>query len=405
MAHSTKGSASRKPKPRFPLTPRGDGRWCKKIRGRMHYFTGTEEEALAEWSRVGPFLLEGRTPPPKELPADGPTVADMVNEFLAVKENRLNAGRISPRTFQDYHTICGRMVKALGRDRLLDDLEPLDFERLRGQLEKTRGPVSLSGDITRIRTVLKFAVDQGLVDRAIRVGQALVKPSAKELRALKEKAEEEGAARCFEARHIRKLLRAADPQQLAMLYLGINVAYGNGDCGRLPRRVVDLKGGWISFARPKTGVRRKARLWPETIAAMKAAIEARPTPQPEAEHLFFVTSKGGSWAKDRADNPIAKQFTKLLVKTRLKRKGACFYALRHTFATVATESLDQLAVDWVMGHIDPSVPARYREKPPSDARLEAVSNFVRAWLFRRGPDAKAWKPEPYRKTRKETSNV
>jgi integrase len=57
-----------------------------------------------------------------------------------------------------------------------------------------------------------------------------------------------------------------------------------------------------------------------------------------------------------------------------------FYALRHTFETIAGGSRDQVAVDAVMGHADYSMAGEYRERIEDD-RLEAVAAHVRKWLF------------------------
>ena len=50
-----------------------------------------------------------------------------------------------------------------------------------------------------------------------------------------------------------------------------------------------LKGGWLHFPRPKTGIDRRAPLWKETIVALKEAIDRRPgdakTKRPKS--LFF----------------------------------------------------------------------------------------------------------------------
>jgi len=62
-----------------------------------------------------------------------------------------------------------------------------------------------------------------------------------------------------------------------------------------------------------------------------------------------------------------------------------FYTLRHTFRTVADESKDQPAVDFVVGHVDASMAGRYRERI-DDSRLRAVTEYVRAWLFGTDPD-------------------
>jgi hypothetical protein len=46
----------------LPLWQRADGRWCRKIKGRVHYFGTDKEKALAEWAAVNDDLLAGRTP-------------------------------------------------------------------------------------------------------------------------------------------------------------------------------------------------------------------------------------------------------------------------------------------------------------------------------------------------------
>ena len=62
------------------------------------------------------------------------------------------------------------------------------------------------------------------------------------------------------------------------------------------------------------------------------------------------------------------------------RKGLGFYTLRHTFATIAGESRDQVAVNAIMGHVDNSMAGVYRERI-SDERLIAVTDTVHQWLF------------------------
>ena len=54
--------------------------------------------------------------------------------------------------------------------------------------------------------------------------------------------------------------------------------------------------------------------------------------------------------------------------------------------TVADETKDQVAVDYVMGHEIPNMSAAYRETI-NEARLRAVADYVRAWLFGTEPPA------------------
>jgi integrase len=161
---------------------------------------------------------------------------------------------------------------------------------------------------------------------------------------------------------------------------------------------VDLKTGWVNFPRPKTAIDRRCPLWPETIAAIKEAMEKRPkAKQREYDDLIFVTKYGQPWAKDTSDSPVAKEFRKLLDSidtdaakvakkrkskppARIHRPGLGFYALRHTFETIGGESRDQVGVNHIMGHADASMAGVYRERI-SDERLRDVVNVVRLWLF------------------------
>jgi integrase len=185
----------------------------------------------------------------------------------------------------------------------------------------------------------------------------------------------------FEADELRQIIHAAGVQLRAMILLGINCGFGNSDCATLPFTTLDIEGGWVDYARPKTGIRRRCPLWPETAEALREAIAKRPKPRDSAHNaLLFITKRGLTWGKDTSDNPISKEMAKLLKKLGLYRKGLGFYALRHTFETIGGDSRDQVAVDHIMGHSRDDMASVYRERI-SDERLKAVANHVRAWLF------------------------
>jgi len=69
----------------------------------------------------------------------------------------------------------------------------------------------------------------------------------------------------------------------------------------------------------------------------------------------------------------------------LKRAGLGFYALRHVHRTAADAAKDQPAADLIMGHARDDMASVYRERI-SDARLKAVAEHVRAWLFAKPAD-------------------
>jgi integrase len=240
--------------------------------------------------------------------------------------------------------------------------------------------VSINNEIGRVRVLFRWVYESGMVDRPVRYGPDFARPSQKTLR----KARAANGSRMLEAKEIRAILREAGPQLSAMVLLGVNCGLGNADCARLQFDHLDLKKGWIDFPRPKTGVPRRCQLWPETVAALKRAIDQRPAPNsPVDKGLVFVTKYGRPWASDSSRNsPLSHEFAKVLEELGLKRRGLNFYTLRHVTETVGSSAKDQPALDMIMGHAPAGgdMSAVYRERV-DDARIAAVSSHIRNWLY------------------------
>jgi integrase len=380
MTNSTRTLPKKKPsKPYrdFPLFAHGNGQWCKKIRGRHHFFGlwSDPEAALRRYLDQKDDLHAGRTP---RANRDGVTVRDLVIRYLTWKRHLADTREITERTFADYYASCERITKAFGLSRMVEDLHSQDFEQLRIGLAKTWGPATLANEVQRVRSLFKYAYDAALIDKPIRFGPGFKRPSRKALR----RARTEKGNRMFEAREIKVLLARANVPMRAMILLGVNCGFGNQDCGTLPKSALDLKGGWVNYPRPKTAVMRRVPLWPETVSALKEAIRERPEPKKsEHDRLIFITKEAEPWAKEDRQNPLAKEMAKLLKRTGLSRPGLSFYALRRALETIGGESLDQVAVDAIMGHAPEAedMSAVYRQRI-SDERLRVVTDYVRRWL-------------------------
>jgi integrase len=282
--------------------------------------------------------------------------------------------------------VCEHLVHAFGKHRLAADLRPPDFTTLLVRMSKGIGPVRRGNLVQRVRSVLKWAYESELIDKPIKTGPDFKKPKISILR----KAKDERGPLMFSAAEIRRMLEAADPALKAMIYLGINGALGNTDCGSLQWRHIDFDRGWLTFPRPKTGIARRCPLWPETLEALRAAIAVRPQPKDDKyRDRIFVSDRGLPWTADatlREDGTtgpridcVTKAFRRLLDNLGLYRKRHGFYTLRHVFATIASSTLDQPAIDQITGHCDHAISAMYREYV-ADERLMRVAEHVRRWL-------------------------
>ena len=415
--NKTRGNSkqSHKPYARFPLTAHKTGRWCKKIpksaprdAGKLYYFGPVSDwaAALDRYDQEWKYVIKGKDIPAEKSP-DGEqdvfTIRVLCNEFLNSKRAKLNSGDLAHRTFADYHRTCERLVNHFGKDRRIDDLQPSDFRRFRAAMAKVFGVVTLKNEINRCRITFGST---SRFDPKEQFKDEFNKPAARLIR----RARNEAGPRVFKADELRMILDAlagkpvkvagkdepqtlkAEPLLYAMTLLGVNCGFGNTDVANLPRSAVDLDRGWVDFPRPKTEIPRHIPLWPETVDALRAAIAKRPKPIDRADaNCVFLTRQGRRWVRVQESvksagttlslDALAQRFGRLLKKIDVNGNRN-FYALRHNLQTIGGNAKDPDAVSAIMGHVDPSMAAVYREGI-SDERLRAVTDTIHRWLWPR----------------------
>jgi integrase len=370
------------------LTPHGSGFWQKKIRNKTHYFgrwgkrvggvmvrlpDDGWKEALDLYRQQAEALHAGRTP---RAPGDCLTLANLLNHFRSTKQKQLQAGELSARMYGEYTATCD-LLNATFPGRIVDDLVAADFEKLRALMAERWGPVRLSNEVQKVRTVFKYGYESGLITQPVRFGPTFKKPSASVLRRHRAK----NGERMLEPEQLRKLIDAAQPPLKAMVLLGLNAGFGPHDIATLPQGAVDLERGWLSYARPKTGVARRCPLWAETVEALREALAARPKPkQVEAAGLMFVTSRGRPWLSGGIANPVSVAVRDSMKAVGIHGEGIGAYTLRHVHRTVSDSCRDQRAADLIMGHTPTGISAAYVERV-EDERLLRITRHIHDWLF------------------------
>ena len=184
LARLRKPARLKKPKKDWPLFPHKHGPWAKKFLKK---------------------LISSRSGRPRKL----------ANQFLTTKKRLLENGELSPHTWKAYHDVCAELVETFGRDRLLTDLLPEDFEKLRARWAAKWGAERLATEINRARTVFNFAWKNGMVSAPMRSGEGFKRPSKKVLRLNKA----EKGPMMFEADELRRMINKAAQPMKSMLLL------------------------------------------------------------------------------------------------------------------------------------------------------------------------------------------
>lgn len=360
----------KKPYKKFPLFAHQNGQWAKKLRGSLVYF-GKWDDWKAALQKYELEVL-GELRRQVDLDDSGMTIGDMLNLFMDSKQSALSNDEITEITLDDYQRYLKILIVFFGKHRSLKslDLSP-DWLLFRNHISKNRSFGSVKQIIQRVRTAFKWAYENGYLDKPMRYGTAMKSPPKKVLR---RDANKRGA-RIFSAAQLRDCINNAKQPLKSMIYLGINCGFGNTDCSRLLTSNIDFENAWLDYPRPKTEVPRTCPLWPETIESIQEYMASKK----RDTELVFVTKYGNQFGYRTNLRPIGAGFRKLLISINLHEEGLSFYRIRHTFETVAQTAKDQVSVNWIMGHVDPTMAGIYRHGVPRE-NLETVVDLVRNWL-------------------------
>ena len=379
----------KKPRRDYPLYAHPSGQWAKTINGRKHYFGAWDDPQAAErlYDQQKEALRQNRKPRPKVIVGGFVTLSDLLNKYLESQQQRLDEGEIATSTFRNCHVIAQRIVEVIDRDRNAADLGPEEFAAIKRRFAQSyKSPNSMRMAIKVTRAAFNYGVENELLERKPTYGSNFKIPSNADLRKHKARQKQPNGVSAFTASQSWKLITNANPALKAMILLGLNCGLGNNDCNTLSFNDIDLDSGWLDFPRSKTGQERLAKLWPETREALNAWLDVRPTASDSAhKDRVFLTQQGNPvcvTTKDGQKDRTAQNFKALLDRLGMYRKGLSFYSLRRTHRTWSDGAGDTPAANLIMGHVDSSMGAVYRQETDKK-RLFRVAKHVRNCLFER----------------------
>lgn len=355
--------SSTKRSSKFPLTLHPTGQYCKKIRGRMHYFGKDRREALRLYFERASVLHMGKDAPVAS--AAGLTLRNLCNMYLEHQESRVAIGEIKHRYYYDQRNQLRDFAKFIGADERISEISALRIQGYRQRLIKAeKAPRTINNTLAAIKAMFNWATENELIDRG---------PN---LKAIKKVSIRPVERRTFTAAEVQLLLKNAGLQMRAMILLGMNCGFGCTDCAELRWSHLDLDSRRVNFPRGKTDVGRNLALWPDTAEALEVL--------PKRGDLVFYTSQGNPWVRPISggkahDNAISKEFSKLMHKVGITaEKGTGFYTLRRTAATVAAETGDIFAVQRLLGHADTKMASTYVQNVSE--QVDRAISHTREWL-------------------------
>jgi len=362
-----------------PLFLHRNGQWSRKVKGQAFYFSVDFNAALKRWADEKDHILAGYKPPKK----DGkPSMAELANLYLADSRERVKEGRVRADHTSECKTVLELVIGVTGGQAKPDTMTPAQWQPVRvaiatGKSGSRVAQTTLKVRLARCRAFLNWCKKNKHIvswDAA----DALAPP---EKRLLRLEAASKGK-RLWPAEDLRKTIDASPVAFKAVLLMGINCGMGGSDIAGLTRSQWRVGQEYLDCPRNKTGVERRVYLWPETREALARAVEKRATPAMQKfDNRLLLSSRGFPWCRVESSGVVDRVKAQLtLCKRDAGVTKGCFYDLRRTFRTQASEVCDLEAIDFCMGHQGKGEGATYLQGV-SDARIRNVCDHVRTWLF------------------------
>ena len=305
---------------KFPLTLHPTGQYCKKIKGKIHYFGSDKKQALERYLDQATYL-HGCQNNLQKPTGDNMTLKRLCDMYLKYQYSKVQANDLTARHHNDQIESLGKLTAFLGQNRKIKNITTLDLQNYKRKLQRDYGSVCrLNLHISIMKALFHWARKNDVLENI---------PNIDAISRGKITHQERFT---FSSEQVNKLLSAADVKMGAMIWLGLNCAFGCTDCAELKWTDLDLVNARVKLPRRKTGISRDLPLWPETVESLERI--------PKKGKLVFYTSRGNPYIQTllKSDgngngkyttlNTITTKFSRLIKKAGLEvPKGTGFYAL------------------------------------------------------------------------------
>jgi len=336
-----------KPEKIFYIFYRKDGKQIEEKAGRQYQ----DDMTAAKASRVRADRIEGKSVSNKarreeklrEKQIQEWTIRRLWTEYMSTK----------PKT-RSYHIDDGRFklhVEPLVGDKTLEDLGPLDLDRLRINLLKEKSPQTVKHCMGIIKRISNFARNMRLCKG---IDFKITMPKVNNLK-----------TEFLTESQLGKLLEVieedtnpyAGPMMLTALYTGMR----RGEILKLEWKDIDFERGFIHIRDPKGG--------PDQNIPLNKAARAVFEQLPKKHNLIFSGMNG---QKTGLYNALAK----IKEKADIPKDFRPLHGLRHHYASMLASSgkVDMYVLQKLLTHKSPMMTQRYAHL--RDESLKKASNLA-----------------------------
>jgi integrase len=198
---------------KFPLTLHPTGQYCKKIRGKIHYFGTDRQEVLRRYYERASALHSG-TGEAALLP-DKLTLEGLCNLYLDHQLARAKASEIQERQYHEQKPRLRAFADLIGRGRLVAEIKTVELlHYCKKRIVDGRAPVTINNELAVIKAMFHWAEQSEVIKQGPRLDAVKKIPRRKVER------------QTFTPDEVRTLLATGSVQMRAMILLGLNRGFG-----------------------------------------------------------------------------------------------------------------------------------------------------------------------------------
>lgn len=355
--------------------------WCRKVKGRVHYFGHDIDAALEKWALQKDRLLAGL---PIIEKSDSPTLSEIANLFLAEKRKAVEIKKLREISYRVIVRRLARVVEVLGgtsRPQHLTDADWIDLHyKLSFNPDGSHAAPTTAGHVVEIAKILVRWSNRRKLTTII-LPDEFKKPSKDQVAEYRDAKEQ---ILWTTREDILKLISAAGVELKPAILLGINCGLGSADIAKIKRSAIDLSKDeiWLRVPRSKNATPRTFWLWPETIAALRDYDAVRPHPLRRTDDDILLLSRSRQRWADIDGNRLSSAFALCRDRAGIKHKIG-HYSLRRSLLTAIIDlGFTEHMARTIAGHKGPGILFTHYISPAEKRRIKACLVKVHKWLFK-----------------------